>query len=281
MPAEPSSGEVRQAAWSSLPLSPSVLGQWPPWASLTWVTGAAASCRHADVVPPCVGCLFQWQLPEPEREPEPADPAERLHDAADRGDAAAVARLLGGPRPPNVNARDGHGVTALMWAARSGSVDTVRAVLAKRNSLTLGAKDAGSHTALMYAAVNGHEAVVQELLAAGTDAKARDERGNSALVEAAREGHIGVVRVLLAHQSTSGIQPIIYKRAIWATKSPAISALLQVSYFTQPINRRAQASSLLSVKSSGLDVSQAGRSPATVAPSSASAIPDVRDLRLR
>ena len=97
---------------------------------------------------------------------EPAESAapETLHDAARRGDADAVNRLLSAGA--EVNARDAKGRTPLICAAREGHADAVR-----------------------------------HLLKWGAEVNAVPITGGTALREAVREGRAKVVRLLLAQNA--------------------------------------------------------------------------------
>ena len=87
---------------------------------------------------------------------------QELIKAANRGDAAAVQRLLAGGADPN-------------------------------------SQDTAGWTALRYAAAKGHGAVVQHLVASGADPNVRDDLlGHTVLMTAAMMGHSAVVQHLVA-----------------------------------------------------------------------------------
>ena len=71
------------------------------------------------------------------------------------------------------------GFTALMFAARSGSVDTVRRLLAAGADIDAATAEYGSP--LVIAAASGHEDLALYLLEAGADATVADENGVTAL----------------------------------------------------------------------------------------------------
>jgi ankyrin repeat protein len=89
------------------------------------------------------------------------------------GDPLAVERLLDAGCP--VDARDSHGQTALMNAARLGHIDVVRLLVARGANLDVTAKFRLS--ALMLAIVNGHEEVAGLLVDAGADLAIRGGKG--------------------------------------------------------------------------------------------------------
>jgi ankyrin repeat protein len=82
-----------------------------------------------------------------------------------RADVHALARLL--DRGADIDARDGHGQTALICAARDGRLDVVRLLVARGAALDCAAKY--SLTALMLAVLNGHAEIVRLLVEAGAD----------------------------------------------------------------------------------------------------------------
>ena len=82
-----------------------------------------------------------------------------------------------------------------MTAARTGNLETVRALLAK--GANPNAKERNEQTALMWAAAEGHTAIAQALIASGADIRATLVSGFTPLFFAVREGHIDVTRALL------------------------------------------------------------------------------------
>ncbi|HEX5801435.1 MAG TPA: ankyrin repeat domain-containing protein [Azospira sp.] len=86
-------------------------------------------------------------------------------EASRRGDADAIRRLLA--RGVDVDARDGHGQTALMLAAHAGHQELVELLIAQRAGLDVTAKYGLS--ALMLAVVAGHPGIARQLAAAGAD----------------------------------------------------------------------------------------------------------------
>jgi uncharacterized protein len=162
--------------------------------------------------------------PFPARSPALGDKGEKLRAAARKGQTKTIKDLLLGPQPPPIDARDrftkrtplmeaaqhGHagvvwelvargadvnaldaqGFTALMHAARSGSIcafktfGTVQALFSQRekNSLlpTLDAQSAQGWTALMYAASINHKRMVQSLLSRNAKRDTRNNQGKTA-----------------------------------------------------------------------------------------------------
>ena len=90
-------------------------------------------------------------------------------EAIKRGDVQRVRDLL--ERGTDVDARDGHGQTALMLAAHAGHREVVEVLIGHRANLNTTAKYGLS--ALMLAIVAGHADVVRLLADAGTDLRLR------------------------------------------------------------------------------------------------------------
>ena len=113
--------------------------------------------------------------------------------ACTNGNASIVETLLrAGANPDAFSA----GETALMTAARTGSVDAVR-VLLDYGADTHLKESLRGQTALMAAAAETHGAVVQMLVAHKADVHVRSTGGFSALLFAARAGGVDAVRGLL------------------------------------------------------------------------------------
>ena len=90
--------------------------------------------------------------------------------ATAKGHAAVIERFLQAGEDANAVVS---GEPVLMQAARSGSVDAVKTLLAKGASVNV-AEAVHGQTALMWAAAAGHSAVVKALVEAGGDIKARN-----------------------------------------------------------------------------------------------------------
>ena len=114
--------------------------------------------------------------------------------ACTNGNSGLVEMLLRAGADPNAPLPGGE--TPLMTAARTGSLASVKALLA-RGAAVDARDEARSQTALMWAAAEGHAAIVQELIGAKADVRARLQSGFTPLLFAVRGGHLDVVRVLL------------------------------------------------------------------------------------
>jgi ankyrin repeat protein len=93
-----------------------------------------------------------------------------------------------------VNAVDGMGRTALMWAATRGNIEAMEILLA--HAADVDAADKRGTTALMLAI--GKAAAVDVLLASGASTKERDARGFTPLMSAAWTGRVDAAERLLA-----------------------------------------------------------------------------------
>jgi ankyrin repeat protein len=125
-----------------------------------------------------------------------ADPAkdQALIAAAERGDAAAVQRLL--REGANVNARDARGRTALLAATHRNRVEAARVLIA--GGADVNAKDTIEDTPFLYASAEGRNDILKMTLAAGADLKSTNRYGGTALIPAAHHGHVETVKILLA-----------------------------------------------------------------------------------
>ena len=118
--------------------------------------------------------------------------------AAQQGNPAVLDLLLKAGAKPNdpvnfVNA----GETPLMSAARSASVDAVKALA--RAGADVNAKETWSgQTALMWAAADGDSAMASTLLELGADFRARSNGGTTAFQFAVRNGDMRTVQAMIA-----------------------------------------------------------------------------------
>lgn len=125
-------------------------------------------------------------------------PETPLAIAAAAGRAGEVAELLSGGA--EVDAVDGGGTTALVWAARFGQVVSMEALIAAGADVDLACGSNG-WTPVMHAIHNHHAAAAVELLGAGAIVDGR--AGRRALTMAAGYGNVELTRALLE----AGVEP--------------------------------------------------------------------------
>jgi hypothetical protein len=118
-----------------------------------------------------------------------------LFAAAAKGDAARIKVLLTGGPP--VDARDGHGRTALHVAAHMKQIEAMRALVA--GGANPNALESGRYDIVTIAAVADDVPTLKEALALGCSAKNITSRWDgTALIAAAHLGHAEVVKALIA-----------------------------------------------------------------------------------
>ena len=116
-----------------------------------------------------------------------------LLDAAERGDRAAVARLLTKGANPNTPGPDG--TTAIMYAAANDDLELVRALIKAGANVKL-ANQFGT-SALTEAAIIGSAPIIDALLKAGADPNTKNPEGETALMAVARTGKVDAAKRLL------------------------------------------------------------------------------------
>jgi ankyrin repeat protein len=120
------------------------------------------------------------------------EPSNRFYEAIRAND---IAGLRAGLKVSDVNFRDQHGTTPLMYAAALGSLQAMKVLL--QAGADLNAKNAFGATALMWC-INQPD-MVRLLVAKGVDVNARSKMGRTPLLLAASYGgNSEVVRLLLA-----------------------------------------------------------------------------------
>ena len=145
------------------------------------------------VVPFALALLLAWEAS-----------AADLHDAARRGDLAAVERLLAAGA--QVDATDGGGATPLYLAAGEGHAAVVARLLAGSGdprhpaSGPFGSTGTPIHAAVRY----GHLDVVRVLLEAGVDPNLPDDSVGPPLHTALRRGQAAIAELL----RSSGARPV-------------------------------------------------------------------------
>jgi len=123
---------------------------------------------------------------------------ERLMEASLRGNSDVAELLLA--KGADINAKDDHGFTALMWAVVGGHFHAVKLLLDK--GADINAKNNNGQTALMHAALGGEVDAVKLLLDKGADINAKDKDGDTSLMLIPSKAHHEVVELLKAHGAT-------------------------------------------------------------------------------
>jgi ankyrin repeat protein len=116
-----------------------------------------------------------------------------LLDAAERGDRAAVTRMLSKGADPNTPGPDG--TTAVMYAAANGDADLVRTLIKAGANVKL--KNQRGTTAITEAAIIGSAPVIDALLKAGADPNTKNPEGETPLMAVARSGNVDAARLLV------------------------------------------------------------------------------------
>ena len=124
--------------------------------------------------------------------------AKAVRDAAQAGDAQAVAAWLDEGGGVDARCAERQDTTLLISAAYGGQKAVVRMLLQRGASVNLQESSLGS-TALMHATANGHITTVQALLDAKADISLQAEGGNTALMYAEQCEHTATAQLLRQH----------------------------------------------------------------------------------
>jgi ankyrin repeat protein len=155
--------------------------------------------------------------------------ASEIANAARDGKKEAVRLLLAAKA--DVNEPQGDGTTALHWAAYNDDRELADLLIRAGASVDAVTRN-GALTPLMVGATNGSSAVVQALLAAGANARARATDGATPLMTAAASGSAEAVGLLLDHGAdvnatdhARGQTPLMFAAA--ANRAAVVSLLLK------------------------------------------------------
>ena len=118
-------------------------------------------------------------------------------DAANEGDARAVAAWLYEGGSVDTRCAENDSETLLMAAAHGGQEAIVRMLLQRGASVNL--QNSLGATALMAAACHGHNKIVQALLDAKADASLQESNGRTALMWAKQEKRVATAQLLRQH----------------------------------------------------------------------------------
>lgn len=105
----------------------------------------------------------------------------------------------------NLNAYDKYGITALMYAAESNYIKTVRTLISLGADVNF-RNSKNTQTALMQAAWDNHIKITKLLLDHDADPNTRDKYGRTALIYACNAGHTETARLLLGYGADPNIR---------------------------------------------------------------------------
>jgi ankyrin repeat protein len=128
-----------------------------------------------------------------------AAPPAPVAEAAQKGDLAAVRRLL--KDGADVNAAAGDGTTALHHAAMRGDAEMTSVLLAAGANVRATTR-LGGYTPLHLSAQRGYGDVIEALVKGGGDTNVATQTGATPLMMAAASGHVPAVKVLLANKAS-------------------------------------------------------------------------------
>ncbi len=120
---------------------------------------------------------------------------ETLVSAAERGDTAAVLRLIADGA--DINAQDARGRTPVLAATHANRVETVGALIDAGADINI--RDDLKDNPFLYAGAEGLLDILRLTIAAGADTRMTNRYGGTALIPAAERGHVAVVEALLTH----------------------------------------------------------------------------------
>jgi ankyrin repeat protein len=124
-------------------------------------------------------------------------PASLMFDAATRGDAAALKRLIADGAP--LDPADREGRTPLLLAVAGNHTDAARVLI--DGGANINAQAANQDTPWLLAGALGRADILKAMIPKGPDFSIRNRYGGSALIPACERAHVEAVKVLL----TSGI----------------------------------------------------------------------------
>lgn len=132
------------------------------------------------------------------------DVSQSLRDAAQAGETQSVRDLLAGAAP-HLDAADGTGRTALMYAVEGGHDEIVGMLLAA--GAIVDRQNQSGETALHLAARHGRTAAARLLLQEGADFGLRDAEGRTPLYRAIEKRRADVIEMLQAAAVAKGRGP--------------------------------------------------------------------------
>lgn len=118
---------------------------------------------------------------------------KQLIAAAERGEAATVARLL--EQGASVRTRDENGVTALIAAAYRNHLETAEPLI--KAGADVNAQDNTQQSAYLITTSEGWLPLLKLTLQAGADVRSLDSYNGTGLIRAADRGHVAIIKALL------------------------------------------------------------------------------------
>ena len=138
------------------------------------------------------------------------NPNRSLRDWAETGQTEAVRELLSGTAEVNVDYRDAHGWTALMYALKSGHDDIVEMLLDAGVNVRL--KNNDEESALHIAAKHGRTDATRLLLEAGADITTYDATGRTPLYRAIENKQADIIELLQAEAQELANQVLLVEK---------------------------------------------------------------------
>lgn len=158
-----------------------------------------------------------------------AQNSDPLIPAAKKGNAQIVSDSL--KAGADVNARDEHGATALMWGSLRGYREVVAVLISSKADTSL--QDDRGQTALHWAAMRGKTEIVKLLLEAGADRTKTDAAGKDAAAVALENGYYDL-SVLLKKTPATASAPAAAKVPPKETVPPALIPAQEVKQTDLP-----------------------------------------------
>lgn len=118
-----------------------------------------------------------------------------LASASKYGISSLVRTLLA--KDVDVNHKDKHGRTAIMWATLFNHNDIVQMLVTAKANVNCKEGGSSERTLLFHAADRGCDNIVETLLAAGADVDHESGSKNTAIMVAADNGHTNIIRLLI------------------------------------------------------------------------------------
>ena len=122
----------------------------------------------------------------------PPNAAERLRQAASRGDPKTLGEVLASG--VDVDARDARGQTALLLAVEGGHTGAAKKLMERGASVN--AQAANQDTPWLLAGASGRTDILEMMLSRGPDLSIRNRFGGNALIPACERGHVETIRLL-------------------------------------------------------------------------------------